>query len=84
MKSAGNKSRHMHIRFLLIKDILKMENIEVKHCPTERMIEDYYTKPLQSSLSKKMRDILMELAPFPDKERVGLYNTSVKSSGTKN
>ena len=42
------------------------------HCPTERMIADYYTKPLQGSLFKKMRDILMGLAQFSDKERVRL------------
>ena len=72
MKSAGDKSRHIHIRFFFIKDIMKRENIEVKHCPTERMIADYYTKPLQGSLFKKMRDILMGLAPFPDEERVGV------------
>ena len=51
---------------------MKRENIEVKHCPTERMIADYYTKPLQGSLFKKMKDILMGLAPFSDEERVGL------------
>ena len=36
------------------------------------MITDYYTKPLQGSLFKKMRDILMGLTPFPDEERVKL------------
>ena len=36
------------------------------------MIADYYTKPLQGSLFKNMRDILMGLAPFPDEERVRL------------
>ena len=72
MKSTGDKSRHMHIRFFFIKDIMKIENIEVKHCPTERMIADYFPKPLQGSLSKKMKDILMGLDPFPDEERVGL------------
>ena len=72
MKSAGDKSRHIYIRFFFMKDIMKRENIEVKHCPTERMIADYYTKPLQGSLFKKMRDILMGLAPFPDEERVGV------------
>ena len=72
MKSAGDKSRHTHIRFFFIKDMMKRENIEVKHCPTERMIAHYYTKPLQGSLFKRMRGILMELAQFPDEERVGL------------
>ena len=39
--SSGERSRHMNIRFFFIKDILKREGIEVKHCPTERMIADF-------------------------------------------
>ena len=60
MKSAGDKLRHIHIRLIFIKDIMKRENIEVKHCPTKRMMANYYTKPLQGSLFKNMRDIIME------------------------
>ena len=71
MKSAGDKSRHINVRFFFIQDVLKREDIELRHCPTERMIADFYTKPLQGSLFEKMRDIIMGLAPFPDEERVG-------------
>ena len=89
MKSAGDKSRHINIRFFFIKDILKREGIELLHCRTERMIADYYTKPLQESLFKKMRDIVMGLAPFPDEERVELIDNessvaSVKCASTEN
>ena len=44
--SSGKKSRHINIRFFFIKDILKREGIEVEHCPTERMVADFFTKPL--------------------------------------
>ena len=71
-KSCGEKSRHILIRYFFIKDVLKRENIELIHCPTERMIADYYTKPLQRSLFNKMRNIVMDLTPFPDEERVGI------------
>ena len=71
-KSCGEKSRHIHIRYFFIKDILKRGDIKLVHCPTERMIADCYTKPLQGSLFRKMRDILMGLTPFPDEERVEL------------
>ena len=37
---------HQH-KILFIKDILKRENIEVKHCLTEQIIADCFTKPLQ-------------------------------------
>ena len=79
-KSCGEKSRHIHIRYFFIKDVLKRENIELIHCPTERMVADYYTKPLQGSLFKKMRDIVMGLTPFPDDERVGLNEELKKNN----
>ena len=40
------------------------------HCPTERMIADVYTNPLQGSLFRKMRDIVMGLTPFPEEGRL--------------
>jgi sulfur carrier protein ThiS len=34
------------------------------------MIADFYTKPLQGALFRKMRDIIMGLSPFLAEERV--------------
>ena len=36
------------------------------------MIVYYFTKPLQGSLFRKARDIIMGLVEFPDEERVGI------------
>ena len=46
LKSCVEKSRHIDIRFFFIKDVLKRENKELRHCPTERMIAYYFTKQL--------------------------------------
>ena len=35
-KSAGDKSRHIHIRYFFIKYVLIRDNIELIHFPTER------------------------------------------------
>ena len=78
--SSSARSRHINIRFFFIKDILKRENIDVKHCPTERMIADFFTKPLQGKLFRYLRDIVMGLAPFPMEERVGLFLNNPKKS----
>ena len=43
------------------------------------MIADFFTKTSQGALFKKLRDILMELTPFPTEERVG----NNEESGTK-
>ena len=47
-----------------------MEKITVTHCPTERMIADYFTKPLLGKLFTVMRDAIMGITPYPSKERV--------------
>ena len=42
----------------------------VTHCSTERMIADYFTKPLHGNLFTTMRDTIMGIIPYPTKERV--------------
>ena len=70
LQSYGEKSRYIDITLFFIKDVLKRENIELKHCPTERMIADFFTKPLQGGLFKKLRDMIMGQTPYPTEERV--------------
>jgi hypothetical protein len=69
-KSCGQKSRHIDIRYFFIKDVLKRENITLEHCPTEDMIADFYTKPLQGSLFRKMRNYIMGISDSLNEERV--------------
>jgi len=57
--SAGQKSRHINIRFFFIKDRTKDLGIEIRHCPTLQMLADFFTKPLQGALFRKFRDVLL-------------------------
>ena len=45
--SCSNKTRHIHIRYFFVHDVLEQENIELKHCKADKMIADFYTKLLQ-------------------------------------
>ena len=57
--------------------------MELMHYPTERIIFDYFTKSLNVSLFKKMREIVMGLTNFPEEERVGnCQKMSIISSGS--
>ena len=49
----------MDNRYFWIKDRLESENIEVVYCPTEKMIADFFTKPLQGNLFRKFRDVVL-------------------------
>ena len=78
--SAGQKSRHIHIRYFWIKDRTEANKIEIRHCPTLVMLADFFTKPLQGHLFRRFRDVILGHCHvntlrndfiFPSEERVG-------------
>jgi hypothetical protein len=79
-RSSGQKTRHIDIRYFFIKDRIKTEGIDIVHCPTLEMLGDFYTKPLQGSLFRKFREVIMgrkhidslkDPSSSPSQERVG-------------
>jgi hypothetical protein len=58
-KSEGQKSRHIDIRYFWIKDRLEKDNVKVMYCPTEAMLADFFTKPLQGNLFRRLREVIM-------------------------
>jgi len=64
------------------KIFLRRENIDLQHCPTERMIADFYTKPLQGSLFVKMRNFIMGFHDAFCEERVENCEDLNKSQNT--
>ena len=57
--SSGQKTKHIDARYFFSKDRCETEGIEIKYCPTEIMIADFFTKPLQGNLFKKLRDVVL-------------------------
>jgi hypothetical protein len=92
-KSSSRRTRHFDIRFFNIKDKLKENGIEVEYCPTEKMVADFFTKPLQGALFKKLRRVVMGMDPIsvleigtealsPPEERVdGKFKTRKEYGG---
>jgi hypothetical protein len=56
---AGQKSRHIDIRYFFIKDRLMQERMSIEHCPTEAMLADFFTKPLQGTLFLKFCSFIL-------------------------
>ena len=63
-RSAGKQSRHIETRFFWITDRLKQNDIELEYCPTSIMLADFFTKPLQGSLFRNMRDVSQGLIEY--------------------
>ena len=67
-RSCGQRTRHLHIRYFYITDQIEQGWVRVRHCPTEAMIGDFYTKPLQGAQFRKLRAFVMNCPenPIPD------------------
>jgi hypothetical protein len=87
-KSCGRQSRHIDMRYFFMKDRLTSENIKVIYCPTEHMVADFFTKPLQGKLFHYLKSIIMGQEPISTltskfwtstQERVGENKMTEKS-----
>ena len=45
--SCTSRSRHISIKYFWVTDRVKQGKLVVEHCPTDKMITDFFTKPLQ-------------------------------------
>jgi hypothetical protein len=64
--SSGRRTRHINIRYFFVKDRVASGEVKIEYCPTESMMADFFTKPLQGALFKKMRDQIMNSNPMID------------------
>ena len=65
--SSGHRTRHIDIRYFVM-DRIKNGEMQIEYCPTEEMVADFFMKPLQGSLFRKLRGLIL--------------NTPVRSSST--
>jgi len=50
IKSCSKRSRHIKIRYFFIKDLVDSGEVRIEYCLTEKMLADFFSKPLQGSL----------------------------------
>ena len=60
-KSMGQRSRHINIRCFFVTDQVQKGNLQIEHCPTDKMQGDYMTKPLQGTKFKGFRTSILNL-----------------------
>ena len=57
--SISKRTKHIKVRFLVIKDVINRGGLSVDYCPTEKIWADVLTKNLQRTAFKEMRAMLM-------------------------
>ena len=59
--SSSKRTRHINIRYFFITDRIQSKEVRVEYCPTGDMIGDFFTKALQGSLFRRLRDFILNL-----------------------
>jgi hypothetical protein len=57
--SSSKRTRHMNIRYFFVADCQKRGHVQIRYCPTDEMIGDFFTKPLGGSKFRRFRNIIM-------------------------
>ena len=60
-KSSGKRTRHLNIRYFFLTDQVEKGNVSIQYCPTDEMIGDYMSKPLQGEKCRKFRKDILNL-----------------------
>ena len=79
--SRSDKTRHIKVRYFFIKDVIKRERMNLRHCKTGEMIADFFTKPVQGGAFKSLRDFIMGHSAGPIEERVEKCEQKLLTSG---
>ena len=72
----GKRYHHTNIRYLFVTDRLAAGDINIKYCPTEKMVADFYTKPLQGKLFRMFRNLILNCV---DTESESFYQSTGNS-----
>ena len=60
-KSSGKRTRHLNIRYFFLTDQVEKNKVKIEYCPTENMIADYMSKPLQGKKFKEFRKQILNM-----------------------
>ena len=60
--SSHKRTRHIDIRMFFITDKITDGTMRVEYCPTDDMVMDYMSKPLQGEKCRELRRKLMNLS----------------------
>ena len=58
-RSESANTKHINVRYFFLKDRIDKNEVELKYVPTENMVSDILTKPLQGALFLRLRNILL-------------------------
>jgi uncharacterized protein YbaR (Trm112 family) len=80
---SSKRTKHINLRYFYVKDTIDSGQLRVEHSPPEEKLADFFTKPLQGALFRKLRDKIMNIglnSPYHSAHRSVLNLETVEKS----
>ena len=77
--SSHKRTRHINIRYFFITDQIDKKNVTVKHCPTDELMADFMSKPLQGAKFIKFKNMIKNLPEKTDPASASATKTGAAS-----
>ena len=77
-KSSTKYTKHINLRYYFIKDWVETGDVVIEHCPTEKMLGDNFTNPLQGALFRKFRAEIMNIPDDLEMGEMGMDRKGLK------
>jgi KUP system potassium uptake protein len=61
LQSSSRRTHQINIRYFFVMDHIQAKELTVEYCPTEDMLGDMFTKPLQGSQFRHFHDAILNL-----------------------
>ena len=79
--SSSKRTKHIAVRYFFITNRIQMGEVHTEWCPTEDMVADFMTKPLQGSTFTRFRDLIMGAMSMKDMVKSGKAVKSGRGNG---
>ena len=81
-KFSTKNTKHINMRYYFIKDRVETGDLVIKSFPTEVMLGDHFTNPLQGALFREFRAEIMNIPDDLDMGEMGMDRTGFKKGIT--
>ena len=75
--SSTKNTKHISVRYYFIKYRVETGDVVIKQFPTEEMLGDHFTNPLQGALFRKFRAEIMNITDDLDTVKMGMDRTGL-------
>jgi hypothetical protein len=62
LEEQGKRTRALNILYFFLMDQVEKGNVTIEYCPTDEMVGDFHTEPLQGEKLRKFRNAILGCA----------------------